>query len=104
MNGIAESKRNSKTTTISNLLNNATNFGDFAFSQAREARRNKIQMNKALLQGGAQTQRTSFTNRRNSVQNLKNHLNRSQPNSFITVQKSKKEVTDFNSNKSGDCF
>ena len=32
MNGNAESKRNSKTATISNLLNNATNFGDFAFS------------------------------------------------------------------------
>jgi hypothetical protein len=53
MNGGADSKRNSKTATISNLLNNGSNFGDFAFSQAREARRNKIQMNKALLQGGA---------------------------------------------------
>jgi len=35
MNGGADSKRNSKTATISNLLNNGTNFGDFAFSQAR---------------------------------------------------------------------
>jgi hypothetical protein len=32
IHGYAESKRNSKTATISNLLNNGTNFGDFAFS------------------------------------------------------------------------